>query len=260
MTSTRKQYADIILGVARRKGNILVAMPSYREAKWAYDYVRDHGTDKRLHLDQSSTDQETTATLESFFADGDAVIFTSTRGTITEGVDFDGEKLHGCMVVGIPILPTQTERMQAIKNAYDEQIDTTAGFEAALTIPAVRKARQTIGRVVRGASEVGFRVLCDERYLNTDWAGVNSYLSAVERAEFTTVSPDQVSARIDEFWETADRDQTDRSENVPLDSDKSGSDSVSPPETTSSSTDQSTSSLDKIASQVGTVTDEQTEE
>ncbi len=260
MTPTRKQYADVILDVARSEGNILVAMPSYREAEWAHDYVNNHGIDKRLHLDQSSTDQETTATLESFFADGDAVIFTSTRGTITEGVDFDGQKLHGCMVVGIPILPTQTERMQAIKDAYDEQIDTTSGFEAALTVPAVRKSRQTIGRVVRGASEVGFRVLCDERYLSTDWAGVNSYLSELERAEFTAVKPDQVSARIDEFWKTADHDQTDRSETVPIDSDTSGSDSVSPPDTTSSSTDQSASPLDKIASQVGTVTDEQTEE
>ena len=90
--------------------------------------------------------------------------------------------------------------------------------------------------------------------------GVNLYLSAVERAESTAVNPDQVSARIDEFWETTDRDQTGHCKKVPPDSDTAGSDSISSPETTSSLTDQSTSSLDKIASQVGTVTDEQTEE
>lgn len=55
MTTVRKQYADLILDVTRCDGNILAAMPSYAEAKWAYDHVTNHGVSKRLHLDQSST-------------------------------------------------------------------------------------------------------------------------------------------------------------------------------------------------------------
>lgn len=207
MSNVRKQYADMLEEAVATQGNILVAMPNYREAKWAYEYLKDKDISKRFHLDQSSPAMETDRTLESFFAEGEAVIFTSSRSTITEGVDYDQEKLHGCIAVGIPLLPTNSPRIEAVKTAYDKRISTGSGFETALTIPAVRKVRQAFGRVIRGSDEAGIRLLLDERYGSTAWDGVKEYLSEQEQAEFSRTRPEQVTQVVSAFWDDiAERD------------------------------------------------------
>jgi len=217
MTDARRKYAKMLREIAGTKGNVMVAMPNYREANWAYEFIKSQNPSKRLHLDQSSSDQETTETLEAFFDDGDAVIFTSCRGTITEGVDYDGGKLHCCAAVGIPLLPSHTPRIQAIRTAYDERMESRSGFETALTIPAVRKVRQAFGRVIRGSDETGVRLLLDERYASKDWAGVEEYLSDQEQDEFTLTRPDRVGQAVSTFWEDVDSrepapDDTDASD------------------------------------------------
>lgn len=201
MTDTRRKYAKMLREVVGTQGNVMVAMPNYNEAKWAYELIKSQSPSKRLHLDQSSSDLETTETLEAFFDDGDAVIFTSCRGTITEGVDYDGGKLHCCVVVGIPLLPSHTPRIQAIRTAYDERMESRSGFETALTIPAVRKVRQTFGRVIRGSEETGVRMLLDKRYASTAWDGVEEYLSEQEQDEFNLTTPDRVGQAVSMFWD-----------------------------------------------------------
>jgi DNA excision repair protein ERCC-2 len=241
MTDARRKYAKMLREIAGTKGNVMVAMPNYREANWAYDFIKSQNPSKRLHLDQSSSDQETTETLEAFFDDGDAVIFTSCRGTITEGVDYDGGKLHCCAAVGIPLLPSHTPRIQAIRTAYDERMGSRSGFETALTIPAVRKVRQAFGRVIRGSDETGVRLLLDERYASKDWAGVEEYLSDQEQDEFTLTRPDRVGQAVSTFWEDVDSrepapDDTDASDEKDNEQGAESStetpDSSSEPETT----------------------------
>jgi DNA excision repair protein ERCC-2 len=201
MTETRRKYAKMLREVVNTQGNVMVAMPNYNEAEWAYEFIKSQNPSKRLHLDQSSSDQETTETLKAFFDDGDAAIFTSCRGTITEGVDYDGGKLHCCAVVGIPLLPSHTPRIQAIRTAYDERMESRSGFETALTIPAVRKVRQAFGRVIRGSEETGVRMLLDERYASSAWDGVEEYLSEQEREEFALTNPDRASQLVSTFWD-----------------------------------------------------------
>lgn len=202
MTKVRQQYARAIKHIAGSPGNVLVAMPNYNEAEWAYKLVKESGTSKRLHLDQSSSSQETDQTLDEFFAEGDSVIFTSTRGTITEGVDYDGGKLHCCVAVGIPLLPTYQPTIRAIKAAYDDRMEGS-GFETALTVPAVRKVRQAFGRVIRGSEETGVRILLDERYGSTGFYGVKDYLSDQEQREFQVTNPDDINRALSMFWEDA---------------------------------------------------------
>lgn len=212
MTEARLQYAKVVKEIVTTPGNVLVAMPNYREAKWAYEFMEKEDVSKRLHLDQSSSDWETSRTLESFFEGGDAAIFTSCRGTITEGVDYDGAKLHCCAAVGIPLLPSHTPRIKAIRAAYDERMETRSGFETALTIPAVRKVRQAFGRVIRGADEVGVRLLLDERYASTDWDGVEEYLSDQEQEEFALTRPERVKQMVSTFWNEAEERRESREE------------------------------------------------
>lgn len=220
MSKTRKQYADVISRLAGSPGNVLIAMPNYREAGWAHEYVKQSGVSKRLLLDQSSSSQKTDETLEEFFAEGESVIFTSSRGTITEGVDYDGGKLHCCVAVGIPLLPTYLPRIKAIRTAYDKRMNGS-GFETALTVPAVRKVRQALGRVIRGADEVGARILLDERYASSGFYGVEEYLSEWEREEFNLMDPSDIDRVLSVFWEEREVEQSSVSSNTDDDPDTS---------------------------------------
>jgi DNA excision repair protein ERCC-2 len=132
---------------------------------------------------------------------------TGLRGTLTEGVDYDGDKLAGCLVVGVPVANIGTPRQQAMIAAYRERYGHQRGFEYAMTVPAVRKARQALGRVIRGDEDVGVRLLLDERYCQdgsdasgTD-GGVRQYLSPAEQREYITYeSVDAARRAVASFW------------------------------------------------------------
>jgi DNA excision repair protein ERCC-2 len=194
---TRRLYVDAAAEVAARPGNVLVGMPNYAEAEWMAGEL-DERLDKAVLLDESSDDGATESLKTDFFGGDDKVLVTSLRGTLTEGVDYRGDRLHAAVVCGVPLIDTTSPRTRALVTAYDRTFDAS-GFETALTVPAVRKARQAIGRVIRGPDERGVRVLVDERYARERWNGVREYLPEYEREEFQPVSPDMLSLGLDRF-------------------------------------------------------------
>ncbi len=189
---TRTHYADAIGQVARLPGNVLVCMPSYAEAEWAAG-VLEARVDKPVLLDASSDDETTQSLKADFFAGDGKVLVTSLRGTLTEGVDYSGDRLAAAVVCGVPIVNTSSPRTKAVRRAYDEEFGD--GFVYALTIPAVRKARQAVGRVIRSPEDVGVRVLLDERYARDSWDSVRQYLP--DDGEFQSVSPDMLDVGLD---------------------------------------------------------------
>jgi len=172
-------------------------MPSYAEAEWIAAELRQT-LDKPVLVDEASDDGTTEELKSEFFADEGKVLVTSLRGTLTEGVDYRGDRLSAAVVCGVPIINTASPLTKAVRTAYDREFGD--GFETALTVPAVRKARQAIGRVIRGTDEVGVRVLVDARYARTSWNSVREYLPATEREEFQPVSPDMVEFGLRRFW------------------------------------------------------------
>jgi DNA excision repair protein ERCC-2 len=209
-TETRRIYANALREVARVDGNVLVGMPSYAEAQWAADALA--GLDKEVLIDEASADDVTERLKAEFFRGSGKVLVTSLRGTLTEGVDYRGDRLAAAVVCGVPIINTASPRTRAVRTAYDREFgevsesgatgglrdSSRSGFETALTVPAVRKARQAVGRVIRGPEEVGVRVLLDERYARDSWDSVRGYLGP-EREEFQPVSPDMLSVGLEQF-------------------------------------------------------------
>ncbi|WP_247003917.1 ATP-dependent DNA helicase [Halosolutus gelatinilyticus] len=191
---TRTHYADAIAKVARLPGNVLVGMPSYSEAEWAAGVLEDR-VDKPILLDAASDDETTRSLKAEFFAGDGKVLVTSLRGTLTEGVDYSGDRLAAAVVCGVPIVNTSSPRTKAVRRAYDDEFED--GFTYALTIPAVRKARQAIGRVIRSPEDVGVRVLLDERYARDSWDSVRQFFPADD--EFQPVSPDMLEHGLDRF-------------------------------------------------------------
>ncbi|ELY79079.1 ATP-dependent DNA helicase [Natrinema gari] len=191
---TRRSYANAIAKVAQLHGNVLVGMPSYAEAEWAAGTLEER-VEKPILLDAASDDETTQSLKDEFFAGAGKVLVTSLRGTLTEGVDYSGDRLAAAVVCGVPIVNTSSPRTTAVRRAYDDAFGD--GFTYALTIPAVRKARQAIGRVIRSPDDVGVRVLLDERYARESWDSVRSYLP--DDGEFQTVSPDMLDVGLERF-------------------------------------------------------------
>ena len=193
---TRLAHVDATAAVARRDGNVLVGTPSYAEATWMADSLSER-LDKPVLLDESSGDRETESLKDDFFTGDGKVLVTSLRGTLTEGVDYRGDRLSAAVVCGVPIINTARPQTRAVITAYDRRFES--GFETALTVPAVRKARQAVGRVIRGPNERGVRVLLDARYARDSWNAVREYLPEHEREEYQPVSPDMLDVALDRF-------------------------------------------------------------
>jgi DNA excision repair protein ERCC-2 len=196
-TETRAVYVDAVCEVARSPGNVLVGMPSYAEARWMAERLAER-VEKPVLVDESSGDAATESLKSEFFAGPGKVLVTSLRGTLTEGVDYRGDRLSAAVVCGVPIVDTSSPRTKALRAAYDRAFGD--GFRTALLVPAVRKGRQALGRVIRGADERGVRVLVDERYARDSWDSVRGFLPETERAEFRPVSADMLSYGLDRFW------------------------------------------------------------
>lgn len=206
MTPVRQTYADVLTGIGQGYGNTLICLPSYSEAKWTAGILEaSDAVEKPVLLDKSSGSAFTDDLLAEFFGDDHSVLITSLRGTVTEGIDYKGERLHSCAVVGVPYINTKSPQTQAVMTAYDRSLETGGdGFEAAIKVPAVRKARQAIGRVLRGPEEVGTRILVDGRYLPGKDRAVHQYLGAAEQQEFEAVRPDSLRERVEGFWDGVD--------------------------------------------------------
>ncbi|GAB7093204.1 ATP-dependent DNA helicase [Halolamina litorea] len=195
----RRMHVNAAATIARSPGNVLVGMPSYGEAEWLAGELEDR-LEKPVLLDSSSSDEVTEELKAEFFRGAEKVLVTSIRGTLTEGVDYEGDRLSAAVVCGVPIINTASPRTRAVRVAYDREFGD--GFETALTVPAVRKARQAIGRVIRGPEEVGIRAFVDARYARESWNSVREYLPDYEREEFQPVSPDMLGFGVERFWET----------------------------------------------------------
>lgn len=197
---TRETYAYALRTIARSRGNILLCLPNYREARWAAERLRED-IEKAILLDESSSNEQTTELKQEFFDGEEKVLVTSTRGTLTEGVDYDGDKLHVCATVGVPLVNIGSPRIRAVKNAYGDRFGDENAFEYALTVPAVRRSRQAIGRVIRGPDEKGVRILLGNRYTPDAFHNtVYEYLPEKEREEFVRMKPMFLESQFEKFW------------------------------------------------------------
>jgi len=91
------------------------------------------------------------------------VIFAVCGGKWSEGLDYRGELLNGAMVVGLPLAPFTRVRSMVIdyfRRKYGDE-----GEFLSYTLPALNRALQALGRVIRSPEDRGFLVLCEQRFL-----------------------------------------------------------------------------------------------
>jgi DNA excision repair protein ERCC-2 len=181
-------------------GNVLVCFPNYQEARWVADRLdRDATVSKPVRSDGSDVESEW---IRNWFVEGGPkVLCTGLRGTLTEGVDYDGDALAACVVAGLPLRSLAGDYPDAIEAAYESAFGSQRSFAYAFTLPAVHKSRQALGRVIRGDTEVGVRVLADRRYASARrWDDVRDLLPAYEQDEYDPVSQSDLRDRLRSFW------------------------------------------------------------
>lgn len=102
------------------------------------------------------------------------IVFAVQGGVFSEGVDYPGETVIGAFVVGPPLPVFDLER-EGMREYYEKHYGS--GFEYAYAFPAMAKAVQAAGRVIRSETDRGVIVLMDGRFLApsytrsmpTDW-------------------------------------------------------------------------------------------
>lgn len=90
-------------------------------------------------------------------------------GIFSEGVDYPGDMLIGVFVVG-PALPNFDFERELIREYYGKRYGEENAFDYAYVYPAMAKAIQSAGRVIRTETDRGLIILIDPRFLEPSYA------------------------------------------------------------------------------------------
>jgi len=149
-----------------RFGNYVVFFPSFDFLEKTLAQVDLPGFQVRAQPRRASQG-DLAEILHALQVERGMVLFAVQGGSLSEGVDLPGEALIGCVVVGPPLPPFDLERRLA-KDYFERRYGQ--GEDYAYTFPAMAKAIQAAGRVIRGPEERGLLAFLDGRFLEPAYA------------------------------------------------------------------------------------------
>ena len=141
--------------------NALVFFPSYGMMSKVRNII-DGRIDKPTYWEESGHQKKTMASLDKFRKGRNGVFFTVMGGSIAEGIDFPGDELSFAVIVGIPY-PPPTIESKAMSDMFDSRYGAGTGWVYVSEVPAVRKMKQAIGRMIRTETDRGMAVILDSR-------------------------------------------------------------------------------------------------
>ncbi len=193
------KIAEIVQKIAPlRPGNYFVFFPSFAylekvaalfKAPEGFEVIQQY-REMPLH--------EVEAILDRLRSDSTShLLFAVQGGVFSEGIDTPGDMIIGAFIVGPPLPHFDLER-EEMRKLYEAR-EKGSGFNSTYAFPAMAKAIQAAGRVIRTASDKGLIVLIDDRFLNS------SYSQCMPKDWFRE-SPHELVSRailkdIQEFWE-----------------------------------------------------------
>ncbi len=134
-----------------------------------------------------------TELLETFFrlgSVGGGVLMGVCGGKLAEGIDYKGEALNGVAVIGLP-LAVYDDIQKEVNAYYIRRYGKTNGMLIAYTLPAINRALQAAGRVIRAESERGVLLFCDRRFGVEGLGCVNQFLPIWVRDELEVENSDE---------------------------------------------------------------------
>ncbi len=192
----RRQYEKLAKHIAAvleaAPGNSAVFFPSYAlqqrigglleglTRKRLFWEDPDHGKKKRERLLKAFR----TARIEG------AALLGVVGGSFSEGVDYADNLLTSVVVVGLP-LESPTLEVKALIDYYERKFGK--GWDYGYIYPAMNRAMQSAGRMIRSSSDRGVVVFLDKRY---EWSNYSKCFPQSFRLRSAT-SP---ALQVREFW------------------------------------------------------------
>jgi len=161
------RIARYITIFSRLKGNLAVYFPSYQILD---SYAQLLGPSLRLRnlIIEPKDARDAGEALKSFLAlpsqGSSGMLFAVCGGKWSEGLDYRGELLSGAMVIGLPLAPYNRVRQMTI-DYYKVKFGADGEF-ISYTLPAMNRAQQAIGRVLRTPEDRGVLVFGEKRFLD----------------------------------------------------------------------------------------------
>jgi len=150
-------------------GNSVVFFPSFQLLDTIGRKMQDYTMRNLLFQREGMKIHETEKLIQEFrqHARGfGSVLLACTSGSFAEGLDFPGNELLGVVIVGIPLAEMNLET-QALVNYYEKRFQK--GWHYGYIYPAMNKAMQAAGRVIRTPTDEGIIVFLDKRYTQTNY-------------------------------------------------------------------------------------------
>ncbi|MCU0633015.1 MAG: ATP-dependent DNA helicase [Methanolinea sp.] len=178
-----QSYIEIF---SRLKGNLAVYFPSYQVLEHFSGQVSGSVRKKKVFLEPRDT-RDAEESLREFLSLPDSgesgMLLAVCGGKWSEGLDYRGELLRGAMVIGLPLAPFNQVRRMIIE--YFRRRFGDEGEFLCYTLPAINRAQQALGRVLRTPDDRGVLVLGERRFLE---GRVHQGLPGWMRAEMRTCS------------------------------------------------------------------------
>ncbi|VEB35498.1 DEAD/DEAH box helicase [Legionella sainthelensi] len=196
--SNSAKIIEIITRItALRPGNYFVFFPSFEFLDQIYSQMPSFLPFTLLRQERKMDTKETQYLLHQLHKKEKPNLFFAVQGGMfAEGIDYIGDLAIGAFIIGPPLPSFNWEREQ-MKKYYEAHYKE--GQEYAYTYPAMAKAVQAAGRVIRSETDKGLIVLMDNRFLQS------SYSQCMPKDWFSQSPQELVSTsilqEIQSFWE-----------------------------------------------------------
>ena len=195
------KIAEAVLRISKlREGNYFIFFPSFTFLERVFDYFAAYTDFQIVKQTPGMKSLEISEVLRSLRSQAaPTLVFAVQGGVFSEGVDYPGDMLIGAFIVGPP-LPHFDLAREEMKKYYDRTFGS--GAEYAYVYPAMAKAIQAAGRVIRSEHDRGIIILMDRRFtqasyvqsMPTDWVS--------DQRRYPEVSG-SILRDVSEFWESS---------------------------------------------------------
>jgi len=181
---------------ALRKGNYFAFFPSFEFLERVHHLFRPPEGFTVLRQERDMKARQVEEVLDRLRAgDAPTILFAVQGGTFSEGVDYPGEMAIGAFVVGPPLPNFDLER-EHMREYYERKYN--AGFDYAYAIPAMARAIQAAGRVIRSETDRGIIVLLDSRFVQPGFS--RSMPADWFESDASELVSESILKDVAEFW------------------------------------------------------------
>ena len=193
---TAPQVAEYIKEfVSHKTGNYFIYVPSYEYLNLIVPYLQSE--DFELLVQERDMKEEEKELFLSCFVENPEKTMLGVAvlgGAFAEGIDLEGERISGVVVVGVGLPQICFER-DLIKAYYDKT--KQKGYEYAYISPGINKVMQALGRVIRSEKDRGIALLIDDRYLTEEYHDL--FKNTYSHYEVVT-SKEDIKEQVENFW------------------------------------------------------------